>query len=262
MPKSQHESVYTANAVELGDESKRLREFDMPTKISIDAIGPLRPESVLLDIGAGENPGLREYALDSDAHYVPLDIREEPLKEHQQFDTAPLLADARDLSFIESGIVDVVHSRFVLGHLPQEGRTSMVSGSLKTLKPGGKAVFIDYDWTSMHGSDAVNKLRDFTLSEITIFDAGFGAKSAEELSAIAGDTVSLESKRTSPPLQKDYRPMLGLRQVTLKGLEVQGASEDKIKTAEEIFDAIAKEAESEQAPGFYMPDIVSVTINA
>lgn len=255
-----HKNTYETAGSAPQQESERLRAFDLPTSVSIEAIGPLPKESVVLDIGAGENPGLRNYTLESEAHYVPLDIRPEPLMEHQRYDTAPLLLDARDLSSVPS-IVDVVHSRFVLGHFNPADRQKVVDESLKTLKPGGKAVFIDYDWTAMHGSEAVNRLRDFNLNEITIFDAGFGATSTEEISQIVGNTVkSIETKRTSPPVQTDYRPMLALRQITLRGLAAQNAPEEKVKEAESIFDDLELEAKSPHSLGFFMPDMVAVIL--
>lgn len=252
------ENVYENPAV-LSEESARLREFDVPTKSSLEAIGPLTPGSVLLDIGAGENPGLGNYTRDSGASYISFDVRRDALIEQAQLGAFAVQGDARQLPFLSDSI-QTAHARFVLGHFDEEARGQIVEETLRTVKSGGSAVFIDYDWNAIDGSEAILRLGDFTLENISSFDAGYGAKSSNEIEQLLGESVEVEEKRTKTPQMFNYAPVLSLRQVTLKGLEIAGADMSLFDQANAIFDALAQEASSNEPPGYYMPDMVAVIV--
>lgn len=252
------ENIYENSGERLDAERDRLRSFDIPTNFSIDTLGEIEIGSSLLDIGAGENPGLRDYADYQLATYLAFDIRLDALAEHAAKGAIAVEGDARHLPFTDDSI-DTAHGRFVLGHLSPDSRKQMVDETLRVVKPGGKAIFIDYDWTAVSGSPAVNAIRDFTIENIKLFDAAYGSKSKDEIEQLIGKQAVTETRLKSP-LLTDYAPLLGLRQITLIGLEKQQSDPELAKQAEAIFDMLEAEAVSDNPPGFYMPDMVAVTV--
>lgn len=260
MTESNPKNVYQRGD-ELDAERERLRTFDVPTKASIAAIGELAPGQLVLDIGAGENPGLEEHVQNQGANYIALDFRHEPMAERAASGTMAVRADAKHLPIAES-VADATHARFVLAHFPDEDdRGEIVVEALQALKPGGKAVFIDYDWTALHGSDAMNRLRDFTLQNVQGFNPGYGANSKSEIAGFVADqAAAVEEMRMSPPRLFDYGPAISIRQVTLQGLMNYGAAQEIIDEANKIFDDIEAEAQMDNPPGYHMPDMVSVVV--
>jgi ubiquinone/menaquinone biosynthesis C-methylase UbiE len=253
------QNVYENQDGPLDAETQRLRTFDAPTQVSIEALGTISQDDKILDIGAGENPTLRGYIQQHGGNYIASDIRFEATAEQLQGGALAVQGDAKNLAFSNESL-NATHARFVLGHFPAEARKQLVSEALRVLKPGGKAVLIDYDWTKMHGSDAVNAVRDFTLNNITIFDASYGSKSQNEIQEFVGEEVAVSEVRKSPPLMTEYAPLISLRQVTLAGLERQQSSNELKQQASQIFDLVEQEAASADAPGFYMPDMVTVVV--
>lgn len=252
-------NIYEAQTQPLQVESERLRSYDIPTQASIRAIGMLQPGEVLLDIGAGESQVLGAWAAGQSGRYVAYDIRHTPLMEQTSAGRWAVEGDARSLPFSNSS-AQIAHARFVLAHFKEEDRRQIFSEAMRVVKPGGNAVFIDYDWIAMRGTDAVNNLRDFTLGNIPIFDAGFGARSAEELKEYGGDAMVVEEQRTCSPLLIEYSPMLSLQQVTLSALRNVCAGESRIAEAISIFADIRTEASLHTPPGFYMPDMVAIVV--
>lgn len=254
-----HKNVYERSSGQLKDEAERLRTFDMPTQASIAAIGDLTSGEFVLDIGAGENLGLSNYVQGHKANYVALDTRHEALMEQKENGALVMEGDARSLPKFTVQF-DVSHARFVLAHFVPSDQRRIVNGSLACIKPDGKAIFIDYDWTAMSGSDVVTRLRDFTLGRIKNFDASFGAESKEKVSDYAGEGYEITEQRTHPPKIYDYRPAVGLREVTLKSLELSEGTEEEVAEVNEIFDDLEREAASGNPPGFHMPDIVALVV--
>lgn len=252
-------NVYVEHSGELNTEIERLRSFDLPTATSIDAIGTIQPNTTVLDIGSGENPSLNNYIQGKNGYYIAFDTRHSAVVEQSHHGSAAVQGDARFLPFANNA-VGVAHARFVLGHFRPEDRKQAANETLQCVKPGGEAVFIDYDWTAIDGSPAMIALRDFTLSNIKVFDAAYGSYSLEELSAMGGNQVTTKEVRTKSPQLFDYKPVLGLRQITLKGLELANASEELVDQANSIFDALELEASMKKPPGFTMPDIVAVVL--
>ncbi len=241
-------------------ESIRLRDFDMPNQVSIDSIHDLRSGQNVLDIGAGENTKLGEYVRHQGAHYIAFDFREEPLLAHKQAGSTVVQGDALKLPF-NNGSMDRVHARFVLSHFAKDKREAIINDAFSKLltSPIGELTIIEYDWTVMHGSPLINHWRDFTLEHFNVFSPSYGSKVTDEVKATLGDKARISEHRVSPDKQYDYRPALGLREITLKSLEVQHNDRSVIDEAIKIFNDIKDEAESANPPGFNMPDFVVVT---
>ncbi len=252
-------NVYQNQTGPLDAEADRLRNFDVPTQASIEAIGPIQAGTKVLDIGSGENLGFGGYVRAQGADYISLDIRHGSLIEQSIAGGHAVEGDARALPFPENS-VDTAHARFVLAHFGHEDRGKIVAETLNSLKPSGQAVLIDYDWTAIDGSEAMLRLRDFTLENVKIFDGKFGADSVGELGHNVAGQAGVYEVRTSSPHLVDYAPVLGLRQVTLRSLVMSGAGPDLIDQATSIFDRLVEEAESEHPPGFRMPDMVAVVV--
>lgn len=256
---SPKQNVYESSP-SLDTESKRLRSFDIPSRFSTEVLGAIPAGATVLDIGSGENPALNSYVDEQDGHYIAFDFRTDAVSEQLGYGAIAVRGDALALPF-QAESVDIAHSRFVLAHFPAEKRAVMIDEIIDTLTPEGKAVLIDYDWSAMHGSPVFNRLRDFTINNISLFEADYGASSAEEIAQFTGDKATVtETDRQHSPHLFDYGPALTIRQVTLAGLERQGSAQELIDEANAIFDELESEANSENPPGFYMPDMVAVTL--
>ena len=68
-------NIYEAG-VSLGCESARLRNFDIPTEVSLEAMGEINSGDVVLDIGAGSNISLGEVVRDKGGEYIAFDRNE------------------------------------------------------------------------------------------------------------------------------------------------------------------------------------------
>lgn len=251
----------TKNIYESGtdpQEAERLATFDIPTKISLDAIGSMAVGSTLLDIGAGENPGIRSYALGHDVRYIPYDVRFDPLVSHKTEAALPVQGDARSLPFVDSSI-DSAHARFVLAHFNPEDRKQITQEAWRVVKPEGSLTLVDYDWTTIKGSQAMEALRDITLREVKIFDASFGVNSLNEIASILPN-ANIREKRVSSPLLNDYGPVIGLKSVTMAALEASGADNGIKSQTLSVFEDLLAESQSNQPAGFIMPDMVAIQI--
>lgn len=167
--------------------------------------------------------------------------------------------DIRHLPFDEDSF-DITHTRFVLAHLAND-RQSVVQQIMGITKHGGKAVFIDYDWTTAHGSEAFNNMRDLFISSM-LFDAVYGSKIEADIRNIITESNSTISvNRFTAPKMLDYSQILNLREAATMDLTIQHAKPDLIQSCNIIFDLLQKESKLETPPGFNFPDFVTVSLN-
>lgn len=241
-------------------ESERLRKFDMPNQVSIDSLGDLKSGQNVLDIGAGENTKLGEYIRHQGAHYIAFDVRKDALHEQIKAGSAAVQGDALSLPFAYESM-NYVHARFVLSHFEKAKRQAIMKESFGKLakEPRGQLTIVEYDWTVMHGSPLMNRWRDFTLKHFTVFSPSYGSEVTDEVKETLGKEAVINERRVTPEKQFDYRPALGLREITLKSLEIQHADKSVIDEAVEIFAELKKESDMPEPPGFYMPEFVVVT---
>lgn len=286
---------------ELGPESERLKRFEIPNIFSLNLMGDIPEGALIADIGAGENPGIRTAVQNSKANYLAIDIpqRSKALLEHGSNNSLIYISDARELGF-NGHIADIVHSRFLLGHINNPNDRELIIKNLVGLtKPDGKTILIDYDWSGLRGSEAVNNLREFMRNNIWIFDGFYGANSASEIADLIGSDYQVkEIRKTSPLLGAEdkiqYAPAVTLRNGMIgfivgqtadldsiqalrdavsdgapretidKAFQAMAQSADKslIVQTNQIFDALELEASSDNPPGFYMPDMVATVIES
>lgn len=242
--------------VPLDQEHNRLKDFGLPMSVSLEAIGDIAPGSTILDIGAGSNPSLGTYLRDKQVNYTALDQNLEFLNVQQAAGSQTIRGDIRNLPIAPGGF-DVAHTRFVIAHLGED-QGKAIQQVFRTVKPGGKAIYIDYDWTQASGSLAFNEIRDLFIKDM-LFDAAFGSRLETSVKAALSETaVSVTSTRFSAPRMFDYSQLLNLREAANIDLTLQNKDE-LIDTCNRLFDELALESESESAPGFQFPDFVTVT---
>lgn len=257
------QGVYSENKrMPMRQESRRLETFGIPSRVSLSHTRRIGEGAIFLDFGAGENPDLRHAVQTQQGNYIPIDRRSEAIAKHLQGGANGITADLLNLPApLGRQFADYAHTRFVLGHFPdRDERAQVVRNTLGMVRPGGKGLYIDYDWTAMDGSEAVKDLRDFTLANIVLFDAAYGSKSSEDIREIVAENASMRTSRHRPEPQTNYYPLTSIREVTQRALQAQQSNPELQSQAGELFDQLDAEAASPNAPGFRMPDIVTVRV--
>lgn len=257
-----HMSLKPVNIYEAGvnliGESARLRNFDLPTEVSLDAIGEIDSGAVVLDIGAGSNTTLGEIVREKGGEYIAFDRNQSFLSLQRSAGARVIYGDARQLPF-EHDSFDITHMRFVLAHLAQD-KQSVIQQAMDITKHRGEVVFIEYDWTTAHGSDAFNDMRDLFISSM-LFDAAYGSKlEADVRNTISDSDTAVLVSRNSAPKMFDYSQILTLREAANKDLAIQQVKPALIQSCNDMFDQLQQESEQETPPGFYFPDFVTVRL--
>ena len=166
-----------------------------------------QPGAAVLEVGAGGGsvvewlaeqvgPGGRVLATDLDPRFV------EPL--------ASEVVEVRRADVVEDdlpeGAFDLVHTRLVLEHLT--GRERALDRLVRALKPGGRLVIEDYDWTSFGfdpDGDVESRAANAVVALMTQagFDATFGrrvvsALAARKLENVHGEARALVIDKSHP----------------------------------------------------------------
>jgi len=250
-------NIYESDDSHFKQETERLASFDLPTKISLETMGGISPSARILDIGAGPNTQLVSYIQSHGAHYVALDKNSDFLEKQKAAGAETCLGDIRSLPY-QDAIFDKCHVRFVISHLGKDKPTS-IREVLRVIKPSGKAIFIEYDWITAHGSVAFDKVKNFMINGGFLFDADYGHELDEAVrSAATTDNLLLKVKNYDAPQMTDYSQVLKLREAGTTDLKLQG----KEASAEEwnkLLDALQVESESSNPPGFFFPGVKVVT---
>ena len=246
------------SGVRLGRESDRLRNFDLPTEVSLDAIGEIHSGAAVLDIGAGSNTSLGAIVRNNAGEYVALDRNESFLNLQRSAGATVVLGDARQLPF-DYNSFDITHMRFVLAHLAQD-KQSVIRQVMDIAKPMGEVIFIDYDWTTAHGSDAFNSMRKLFITRM-LFDAAYGSRLESDIrNTIPDSEAAISVSRRAAPKMFDYSQILNLREAANLDLTIQEVEPALIQSCTGIFDRLQQECEQDKPPGFYFPDFVTVKL--
>ena len=254
---TQPSNIYEAEGNELTEEKDRLSSFDLPTKVSIDVIGPVKYGTAILDVGAGPNTGLLSYVTSAGGSYTALDKNVAFLEKQQEAGAIVLKGDARKIA-ASNDSYDITHSRFVISHLGTEKQTA-IREIIRVTKPKGRAIFLDYDWTTARGSDSFEKVKDFMINGGLLFDADYGRQLENEVS---GSVASGRVEVVNYPATRmtDYSQVLRLREAGTTDLTMQG-KESASHEWNKILDDLQSESRSHNPAGFYFPGIVAVTVN-
>ena len=261
------------NAYETGhvpeEEWRRLAAEDVintaANRFTTGLIGPLESGSVVLDIGAGSSPAVREHVRSHDGTlYVAMDANQEAVATHQQDPEEPgvfaLHGNVRDGLGFGSESADVINARYLLAFLDIDTRRRVMGEMLRILKPGGRIILTDYDWSVVDGSEDVQRLRDIGLA-IRLFDADYGDMSAAEASSFLPDDVTITTQRFAfPHPLTDYEPLLKLGYVIPQGLLAENDGERLAQEAEALFARLREESTSTDRQGYRWPDAVAVII--
>jgi ubiquinone/menaquinone biosynthesis C-methylase UbiE len=186
---TEREEFYRGEDVS-AEELERLRTIEYPSYVSEVLLNDIElREKRLLDVGAGTNASLGKYVTERHGSYVPLDVRDDMLRQlHEDLGGASFLGvrgSVEQLPFAHAS-VDVVHQRFVLMNLRPEARGAAVQEILRVAKE--KALFLEYDWGTLASDtspDVVGRFRELALRffERTYTDACFGGKLEDVLRA-------------------------------------------------------------------------------
>lgn len=177
--------------------------------VSLDAIGPVGPGAIVLDIGAGGSITLAKKIEELGATYVGVDISDASIASMRKNDISAIRASATQLPSI-IGKIDVVHTRATSAWLPESERRKMYE---ELLRVGDKVVIINFDWTNCiatgkHGSSIISGLEHaLTMGG---FDTKYGSKQHEEISsALIEDSsykieTSVIEEYSSTEISADY----------------------------------------------------------
>jgi SAM-dependent methyltransferase len=264
------------NSYEHGDvpeqEWRRLAAEDVinneANRFSAELIGSLEVGSVVLDIGAGSSAAIREHVRSHEgALYVPLDTNQQALEAHRQDPEEPgvltlngNLREPATLETIGAASVNVVHVRYVLAFLDIEARERVMSELYRIVKPGGRIIFMDYDWSVVDGSEDVQKLREIGLS-ISMFDADYGEIGDAEAASFLPDEAVMRQERLEFPYPlPDYAPLLALGHIIPHGLMAEENGEQLAEEARQLFARLEEESTNVNRSGYRWPDAAATVI--
>jgi len=132
------------------ERQSRLAGYDYLHELALAALPPLHEGMRVLDAGCGSGILARHLARQHPGcAIVGCDLSE--IRVHQAQDAAKdvpnLHFEVRDLVLLDypEGHFDIIICRYVLQHLPQEIRSTVLANFLRRLKPGGRLVTIDFD---------------------------------------------------------------------------------------------------------------------
>ncbi|HEY1646269.1 MAG TPA: methyltransferase domain-containing protein [Candidatus Saccharimonadales bacterium] len=240
----------------LNEEAKRLENLDLPYGVSVEFIGDIPAGTKLLDIGAGPNTSINKYVKSKSGDYTALDKKDSFLESQKLAGANTVKGDIRHLPF-DNDTFDITHTRFVISHLGDD-KQQAVREAIRVTKSGGRAIFMDYDWTTAHGSVTFEKVKDFMINGGFLFDADFGAELEDSVRSSGAFGEIASSNHEATPMT-DYSQILKLREAGSTDLEDQGQAE-AAKEWNEILDEFQKEAESQDPPDFYFPGIKVVVL--
>lgn len=271
-----------AEAERLGEAESEINQGS--NRLSIMLAGTVLPHHEFLDVGAGENTGLRDHyrSPEVNAVYTAVDVREDAVEHRRQTDDArsrSLVMNVREgLSFPDNSM-HVVHARYLSAYFPggtpakpeaydapgapQEPRDRMqlFEELYRVTMSGGRMVVVDYDWSRVRGSWAVEQLRDMGIDYIKGFDADLGRTLDRELlQQFHGRGAQFEAYRQDFPHTTDYTPLLKLRPIITRGLLQEADGERLSAMANQLFDNIQAEADSPNPPGYTYPPAVGVAV--
>lgn len=277
------EAIMRAEADRLGEAESEINQAS--NRLSIMMAGDVGPHHEFLDVGAGENTGLRDHyrAPAIDAMYTALDVRPEAVARRQETDdirSRSIVMDIREGLHLPDASMHVVHARYVSAYFeggmptkpeaydddpsaPDEprDRQRLFEELYRVTAPGGRMVVIDYDWSRARGSWAVEQLRNMGIDYISRFDADLGRTLGQELQRqFHGRGAQVITQRHDFPHTTDYTPLLKLRPIITQGLLLEPNGAELSQAAAELFDHIQAEANSPNPPGYAFPSAVGVAV--
>ncbi len=108
-------------------------------------VAPVRSASLILDLGGGT--GINRDLWLPDCNYVCLDL--DPIKlrgyRSKYKSDFPVLGDATRIP-VKTGSMDVVLCSAVSHHIPDDGLDALFSEAARSLKAGGRFIFLDAVW--------------------------------------------------------------------------------------------------------------------
>jgi SAM-dependent methyltransferase len=108
-------------------------------------VAPVRSASLILDLGGGT--GINRDLWPPESNYVCLDLDPIKLRGYRSKYTGdfPVLGDATRIP-IKTGSMDAILCAAVSHHIPDDGLDSLFKEAARSLKAGGRFIFLDAVW--------------------------------------------------------------------------------------------------------------------
>lgn len=169
---SDQRGMYTSPAPEV--ERRRLATFEYPNEVSCRALDKLQFDS-FIDAAAGPGTGIAEYVVHvRQATYTAFDLNpgmvdmlSRGLKE-KEIPANVFEANVLDIPSVV-GHADIVHSRFLLMHLPSEEKRRKALGGMLSIADR-YVVLLEYNWRTME-APSVPAVDTFKKLSLELMDA-------------------------------------------------------------------------------------------
>ena len=252
------DNIYKSDEI-IKEEKDRLKNIEWPSFVSLEVVGENVSGRTILDLGAGPNITMNDFAKEHGASYVAFDMVHDFSKEQKNNEADAVRGAVEGLPF-KNGSADIVHTRFVLMHLSPEARERAIKEAIRTSK--GKCIFIEYDWGTFHGGENINHFRDLAISFLQQkgIDPFMGAILKNEIeNSLSGQEAEVKENRFHRENGDYYRELMPLIQSIKKAAEQTGDVE-LVKKFSILENKINNDSQESSPGGFIPPDLVVVEV--
>lgn len=226
-------------------------------------LGGVRPNELVLDIGAGDNSDLQRYVNESQEVYIPFDVRLTGLAAESPF----VQGSANQLPFLE-GSVSTVFERFTFQWLEPDKRVEAQKEAMRVMAESGRFVTMAWDWSAMGGSKLADRFRwvNEELLKNTTFDPYYGREQFAldtERAAAAKEILSGFSMRETRFNRGfgDFRSEIEDKLPSARRILLPKVSNEatRLELSREL-DEIEELLKTDECVPFKIPDIVVVEV--
>lgn len=242
-------------------EAERLRNTDFPGFVSRELIGEISPTMRVLDIGSGENSNLATLTAEKGAQYVALDRRVDALQtlvSSPDWKGSAIQANATELPLRDQS-VDISHSRLVHAWLTADQRIVAIQEMFRVLREGGRFTAIDFDWETMHGSDAIMQFAEVatTILRKVGFDSTYGNHALQTISEAAPNHVPFTEHRFHREAGMFYHEIFD-KEGPLSFMANRIQSLELVEEVSRVFKLLREEEQAGKLQPFVPPDLIGV----
>lgn len=243
------------------EEIERMKNFSYPFSVSKEVTGEDISGKTFLDIGCGSNTQLGMYVKENGGSYVAFDKQRQFLDIQQ--DSGFTIVEGDIVTYSNPLLFDIVHTRFVLMHIPPEDQTGVIRKILSISKE--RALFLEFDWNTFEdGGPVTSQFRDLSLGFMKGcgINPFIGGSLVQKVNDIRLEDESRYYHMSSDRFHREkdvyYYEIIPILEAMIKGMEKMQYA--KLEDARELLKMLELEAETENAEKFIPPDIVVVTV--